>query len=515
MVLRVSTLFGIAVLLVLLAGCGSNTAPPGDPGGDPPSQTETIDMGALRAKVESVASSHTATFDASPDLPVAFTAIWGSPISLLEETTSAYRRVVYNSGSDIYGVNLDGSELANLGGGQWPACPPDGSAIAFTNGGINLMDPDGGNPRYVGGGAWQLAWSPDGGSIASSGGAHIQVTSVSGLYDEWIVGDGSYIADYPTWSPDSARIAFSSDKADPGEPGMRDIYTMGSGGGGLVRLTSDPAWDDSMPTWSPAGDKIAFVRVYVEDPWESGIYVMDADGTDIQRIVAGPCQYPKWSPDGKLIAFERNGSIWYMNASGTGQTEVPGASGTYPAWLLSPSGGRTLIGGFGADAGYDPPFGSRRPLAVVGLTEDGLVSAATIVVSLINWATVSAERLTDTGSQLAGLKILANGVKAVHEDTGRGLALRTFNIRSEPNPGGALVFFSGKTGRITTVIALGDDAASTAGDAPAATLGGTHLTLRGSFTEAYDYRDPSRNLLGSEVREVLLDAETGEIVLPN
>jgi len=49
-----------------------------------------------------------------------------------------------------------------------------------------------------------------------------------------------------TWSPDSARIAFTSE----GTKGNPEIYVMNSDGSGLTKLTDDPA-DDSFPAWRP------------------------------------------------------------------------------------------------------------------------------------------------------------------------------------------------------------------------------------------------------------------------
>ena len=52
------------------------------------------------------------------------------------------------------------------------------------------------------------------------------------------------------------------------------------------------------PRWSPDGKRIAFTRL-------DDLYVMNADGSHVRKIVSGPGHelYPAWSPDGRTIAF--------------------------------------------------------------------------------------------------------------------------------------------------------------------------------------------------------------------
>ena len=52
----------------------------------------------------------------------------------------------------------------------------------------------------------------------------------------------------PTWSLDSARIAFAS-YLDGDE--WLQIYTMNADGSGLTKLTDDPATPNWSPTWGP------------------------------------------------------------------------------------------------------------------------------------------------------------------------------------------------------------------------------------------------------------------------
>jgi Tol biopolymer transport system component len=103
----------------------------------------------------------------------------------------------------------------------------------------------------------------------------------------------------PTWSPDGNYLAFSSDRAGNGR---RAIYLLDLQTGAVTPLT-DGTYNDRWPAWSPAGDKIAFMREYDYFP---DIFVMNVDGTSQQRLTDYPyggSEFPAWSPDGQWIAF--------------------------------------------------------------------------------------------------------------------------------------------------------------------------------------------------------------------
>ena len=70
---------------------------------------------------------------------------------------------------------------------------------------------------------------------------------------------------------------------------------MNADGGGRRRLTSSTGED--YPGWSPDGRKIAFVR-------DGGVYVVNADGSQERRLTRiGAFLGLAWSPDGRRIAF--------------------------------------------------------------------------------------------------------------------------------------------------------------------------------------------------------------------
>jgi Tol biopolymer transport system component len=148
--------------------------------------------------------------------------------------------------------------------------------------------------------------------------------------------------DYPAFSPNGRKIAFTRARANT------DIFTMSANGTDKKRVTRSER-SESDPAWSPNGTKIAFVRA---GNGNKDIYVMNKDGTGLTRLTTSPRSDtdPAWSPDGTRIAFRRGiagPKIYVMKAARESETNIPqrltttsgrAISEWYPAW--SPDGSR-------------------------------------------------------------------------------------------------------------------------------------------------------------------------------
>lgn len=189
---------------------------------------------------------------------------------------------------------------------------------------------------------------------------------------------GNHNDEYPRWSPDGHRIAFSSSRG-----GNFDIYVMDANGRNVTRIT-DHAANDSTPFWMPDGQSLIFnsdrdsrgdlYRVWLADRrverlthhfvgraimpnvspdgksvafaaqtlqrlqfWSYQVHVLDL-ASKKTRAIDGTACWPNWSPDGRLanVLLEKEPSrLQVRNADGSGARELavdPSRWAYYPDW---------------------------------------------------------------------------------------------------------------------------------------------------------------------------------------
>jgi len=249
---------------------------------------------------------------------------------------------------------------------QRPVWSPDGKQVVFSRHrsgkiGLVVMAADGSDQKVISSGKfpqYDASWSPDGTRLAftnvpqsgTQGNLDVFLAKADGSDPQKFAGDQGKLSheEYPAWSPDGKRIAWSSTSE-----GNQELYDADRDGSNRRRLTNHPALD-AHPAWSPDGKQIAFAT----NRWgDFEIAVVDVDSGNLTRLTdsRGLDDYPVFSPDGRRIAFlsnrDGNSEIYIMNADGTNPvnaTQNP-ALDSFPAW--TPDGKLAFVSN--RDAGFD------------------------------------------------------------------------------------------------------------------------------------------------------------------
>jgi Tol biopolymer transport system component len=180
------------------------------------------------------------------------------------------------------------------------------------------------------------------------------------------------------WSPDETSLACYLD--DDEHPDTEGIYVLGTDGSGLTQVTVSPnpsvvgdagscGGNDFAPTFSPDGERIAFLRARCgsgPDPSSdqaASIWIVNRDGTDaaelLQERLANSHGFSRldWSPDGAQIVYGGEaGGLYLLDAengapSQVSLSDIEGNQFAYsPTW--SPDG-ESIAFSVAAEAGTD------------------------------------------------------------------------------------------------------------------------------------------------------------------
>ena len=142
-------------------------------------------------------------------------------------------------------------------------------------------------------------------------------------------------------SPDGARIAFDSDRE-----GERGVYVSDVDGRN-VRRVSGPGFS-AIPSWSPDGRMLAFVRAEPHEPNVWNLWTVELATGDMRRLTSyreGQLWGASWFPDGSRVAYSHNTRLVVRDLS-TGaervyRSPVKGTPVRSPA--VSPDGIRAVF----------------------------------------------------------------------------------------------------------------------------------------------------------------------------
>lgn len=324
---------------------------------------------------------------------------WSPNGKWLAFTINEWNRKENRRDTHIYVVSSSGGEVIKLTNGdrgesspQWSA---DSRSIAFLAN--RDAQPTGGRGNQiwiipVGGGEAekitdeesgisQFRWSPDGKSIAyviadvpkdkaerekrkkdkfdtivvdaDFNYSHLWVVDLASK-DKKRLTEGAFTAADPQWSPDSRWIAYvinrsgrqESSFTDISEDRNSDIFVIAAEGGQSRQLTSNKG-PDSQPRWSPDGKWIAYVANSDASVWaaKSEVMVMAAEGGSPRSLTSSYHDSVfgiQWSPDGRAIycngAVGVYDQVFKVAATGGELQPVFEKLSAYSAVDLSPDG---------------------------------------------------------------------------------------------------------------------------------------------------------------------------------
>lgn len=224
---------------------------------------------------------------------------------------------------DIYVMDADGGSLRNLTANPaddaYPAASPDGTKIAFTSD----RDVGAGSEIYV------LELNTD----------LMRQVTVDDLWNQT-----------PQWAPDNSTILFAA----PDASGSVNLYSIGERDISAAQLTKSPAEDGGLRlghTWLPtpieldeqsrqrepdfnlqlrlpggSTSQVERILFAVNDEgcpgcMESGIYIVDMDGENLERLPVDGL-YPVWASDFRRMAFVANGELVIANADASEPVQV-------------------------------------------------------------------------------------------------------------------------------------------------------------------------------------------------
>jgi len=133
-----------------------------------------------------------------------------------------------------------------------------------------------------------------------------------------------------SYSPDGSKIVFESDRG-----GRQQIYIMNADGTNPQRISfGDGSY--STPVWSPRGDYIAFTK---QSEGQFSIGVMRPDGSGERLLTSGfHNEGPTWAPNGRVIMFFRQNPgqgprIYTIDITGRNERQLPTPNdASDPAW---------------------------------------------------------------------------------------------------------------------------------------------------------------------------------------
>jgi dipeptidyl aminopeptidase/acylaminoacyl peptidase len=184
-------------------------------------------------------------------------------------------------------------------------------------------------------------WSPDGQWLAFTMKDHVHVAPAAGGLPQKIT-DFTAGASAPVWLPDSLGLIVCVERHEA------DKLLLTDRDGSWPRALTTGSGDDGDVQPAPDGQRVAFVHRPPEDLNRLDLKLIDLVSGQVSTLTEGtPKQknwWPRWSPNGKVIAFlsQRTGwnEVWLIRPNGEGLHQLTHLGYDIADLAWSPDGSR-------------------------------------------------------------------------------------------------------------------------------------------------------------------------------
>jgi TolB protein len=223
------------------------------------------------------------------------------------------------SAIDLFSLTAKGATRRLAGGAGYqgaPAWSADGRRLAYATDGALVV---GTRRLALGRPAGEPAWAPDGKRLAFTSAGDVFTVRADGRGVRRVTSGGGNAG--PAWSPGGAQLAFISNGA----------LVVARPDGTAVSGLADHALSAD---WAPDGTRLVVSRRALDGDQHAELWVVGTDG-GTRPLTGGHDDFAaRWSPDGRQVAFVRDGDVWTVPATGGTARRVTSAGdvGTALAW---------------------------------------------------------------------------------------------------------------------------------------------------------------------------------------